>query len=572
MDLRSFAQAIRKFWWLIVLITLLGAGGAIVITLNTAPKYASSVTFFVSTPSSADGNALQADQFAQFRVNSYVELLRSGQLADLVAREPGVGLTSAEVTRHISASARTNTVLLSATATDTSKARALAITTAIAKTFPAMVNRLDQRSSKTTTVLNVVSGPTLSNTPISPRRTLNIGLGILIGLALGLAAAFLRELTDTTMRSVEAVEAAAGFPVIGTINFEKGAKKAPLIVEGSTRGGRGEAIRKLRTNLQFVDVDDPVRVIVVTSSVAGEGKSTTAANLAIMLAETGQRILLIEADLRRPRLAEYLGLERAVGLTNVAAGQVSIDDVLQPWGAGGLTVLASGSIPPNPSELLGSHSMRDIISSLRERFEMIIIDTPPLLPVTDGAVVAAFADGVVVVVRYGKTSRSQLAQSIKALESVDARVLGAVLNMRPMKEWAKRRHDEYGYYQDSRDADPMRRRGGRGVTKLRGADTRSTAEGEGESEPSPTSRDHAARHTDLDEILGDGESAAQAEDSRTRSRDEAGTATRATPAVTSLRRAARTLRPTPHGRPRDTTKPRAEDDPAASFRETRPSA
>jgi capsular exopolysaccharide synthesis family protein len=494
MDLRSFAHAIRKYWWLVLLVTLLGAGGATAMTVNTAPKYASSVTFFVSTPSSADGTALQADQFAQLRVNSYVELLRSEQLADLVALEPGVGLSADAVIHRISASARTNTVLLSATATDTSKQRSLAITRAIATTFPAMVNRLDQRSSKTTTVLNVVSGPTLGNSPVSPRKTLNIGLGILIGLALGLAIAFLRELLDTSMRSVEAVESAAGVPVIGTINFDKTAKKAPLILEGQGRTGRGEAIRKLRTNLQFVDVDGPIRVIVITSSVAGEGKSTTSANLAIALAEAGQRVLLIEADLRRPQVAQYLGLERAVGLTNVAAGQVSIDDVLQPWGTGGLTVLASGSIPPNPSELLGSHSMRDIISSLRERFEMIIIDTPPLLPVTDGAVVSAFADGVVVVVRYGKTSRSQLSQSIRALESVDAHVLGAVLNMRPTKESAKRRYYEYGYYGDLADADPLRGRAVRARKRVREGAKGAPAEVDRRSELVPNKSRHPVKY------------------------------------------------------------------------------
>jgi capsular exopolysaccharide synthesis family protein len=206
----------------------------------------------------------------------------------------------------------------------------------------------------------------------------------------------------------------------------------------------------VRTNLQFVDVDHPIKLIVVTSSIAAEGKSTTATNLAVVFAETGSRVLLIEADLRRPRVSDYLGLERAVGLTNVLAGQVSIDEVLQRWGTDGLTVLPCGSIPPNPSELLGSQNMVDLLTGLRQRFDTIIIDTPPLLPVTDAAVASVLADGVVVVVRYGRTNRAQLAAAVRSLESVDARVLGCVLNMQPAKQAEGRgRYDGYGYYEDA---------------------------------------------------------------------------------------------------------------------------
>jgi non-specific protein-tyrosine kinase len=211
--------------------------------------------------------------------------------------------------------------------------------------------------------------------------------------------------------------------------------------------------RQLRTNLQFVDVDHPPRAVVVTSAVPGEGKSTTAANMAITFAQAGSRVLLIEGDLRRPKVAEYLGVEGAVGLTNVLVGQVGIDDVLQPWGRSGLWVLPSGSVPPNPSELLASQNMTELLRDLETRFDLILIDAPPLLPVTDGAVAAARADGALLVVRYGHTTRAQVQLAVESLEAVDAHLLGCVFNMAPAKGGSAY---SYGYgYEDRPGARPM---------------------------------------------------------------------------------------------------------------------
>jgi capsular exopolysaccharide synthesis family protein len=242
--------------------------------------------------------------------------------------------------------------------------------------------------------------------------------------------------------------------VRGAISYDDSAKDSPLILNSSARSVRAEAFRQLRTNLQYVDVDNPLQVIAVTSSVAGEGKSSTATNLAVSFAQAGAKVLLIEGDLRRPRVAEYLGIEGGIGLTNVLTGRLAIDDVLQPWGKGGLTVLASGPIPPNPAELLGSKSMAQLLQSLKEKFEIIIVDTPPLLPVTDGAIISAEADGAILVVRHGKTTRNQVARATASLEAVDARILGAVMNMTPTRG-ADAYGYGYGYYDDAGGARPQ---------------------------------------------------------------------------------------------------------------------
>lgn len=512
MELASFGRALRKFWWLIVVTTVLGVGIAALLTARAQREYASYVTFFVSTPPSANGGtALQADQFAQLRVNSYVILARSSGLAKAVLDDPsvkGLGLDQRGVTSRLTASSQSGSVVLTVKATDSSKARSLALVTAVGNQFPKFVKTLDPEKSQTT--LTPVSGPTLNSAPVSPRKKLNYGLGFLVGVAIGLAIAFLRELLDTSIRDPEGIDAATGLATIGAIDFEKAARTAPLIVQSQGRSSRAEAMRQLRTNLLFVDVDRPAQVIVVTSSVAAEGKSTTVANLAIVLAESNQRVLLIEADLRRPRVTDYLGIERAVGITNVLAGQVGLDDVLQPWGSSGLTVLPSGHVPPNPSELLGSEAMRELLAQLRQRFDFIVIDTPPLLPVTDAAVMATEADAVALVVRYGKTTRNQLATAVSSLESVDARVVGAILNMQPQSSNKRGRYDGYGYHEDAPGRDPAgaigrrarKNAGVRGDSHPAGAGTPVAVSARASSRPGTHTGADAADRSINDELAG----------------------------------------------------------------------
>ncbi|TKV61696.1 polysaccharide biosynthesis tyrosine autokinase [Nakamurella flava] len=447
LDMRAYGRAIRKSWWLVLLLAVLGLGAGVLITAKATPQYQSSITWFASTPTNGDGTPLQADQYAQRRVNSYVGLLTSEKLSDLVV-EKNPALTRDQVQSSITASADLNTVLLSATVTASSPATSLAIATGVADTFGTMVQQLENRGTDNpTVVLNVVSGPTLNPVPVSPKKTLNYALGLVVGLAAGLALAILRTILDTTVRSPQALRELTGAPVLATIASDRGARRSPLIVDRSAQSGRAEAFRQLRTNLQFVDLQEPVRTLVVTSSLPDEGKSSTAANLAVAFAESGRRTLLVEADLRRPKVADYLELERAVGLTDVLLGGVDINDALQPWGNLPLTLLASGTIPPNPSELLGSPVMAELMASLSTSFEMVVIDTPPLVPVTDAAIAATLADGAILIVRYGRTSRADIAAAVRSLDAVGARNLGSVLTMVPPgggASYGAARYNTYG--------------------------------------------------------------------------------------------------------------------------------
>jgi capsular exopolysaccharide synthesis family protein len=290
----------------------------------------------------------------------------------------------------------------------------------------------------------VVAGPVLDPVPVSPRPVRGYALAGLLGLLIGVGVAILREMLDVTIKTGETLRLVAAAPVLAVVPFDSKAKRSPLVMSGDPRSARAEAFRRLRTNLQFVDVDHPVQAIVITSSVPDEGKTTTSVNLAFAFAEMGRRVVLIEADLRRPRIAEYLGIEGAVGLSNVLAGQVAVGDVLQQWGHGDLHVLASGFVPPNPSEMLGSRNMAALLIRLRAEFDVIIIDTPPLLPVTDAAVVATHADGAVLVARSGKTAQARVRTALAGLRAVDSRVLGCVLNMQPNKGNVDYSYGTYG--------------------------------------------------------------------------------------------------------------------------------
>jgi non-specific protein-tyrosine kinase len=366
-------------------------------------------------------------------VKSYAKIADSPAVTAAVVRQLGLDLTPTQLASKIDATAPADTVLVDIAVQDPSARRARDVANSVATQFAKVVGDLErpaagQRSPVSVTVVRPADLPT---DPVSPRPALNITLGLLLGLALGIGVAVLRETLDSSVKSSEDLQKLTGSSALGVIAYDGQAQRNPLVSQVDSRTGRGEAFRTLRTNLRFVDVDNPPGAVVVTSSIASEGKSTTACNLAITLASAGVRVILVEADLRRPRVADYMGVEGAVGLTDVLIGRAQLDDVLQPWGSQQLSILTSGALPPNPSELLSSAQMNEIIGALRSRADIVLIDAPPLLPVTDAAVLARECDGAIIVVRQGKTSREQVARALDALRSVDARVLGTVLNMAP---------------------------------------------------------------------------------------------------------------------------------------------
>lgn len=435
MDLRDFLRVLRRRWRIVAALLTLAVVTAVTVTALSTRVYQADAEVFVSLQDAGSGttsNAYQGNLFSQERVKSYAKIANSPKVTAAVITQLGLDLTPAQLAARITATAPTDTVLVDLVVKDPSPVRARDIANAVSLQFKKVVQDLEKPATGRSPVsVSVVRPADLPVAPVSPRTKVNIALGVLVGLALGIGVAVLRETLDTTIKTSEDLQKLTGSSALGIISYDGLAQKNPLVSQMDSRTGRGEAFRTLRTNLRFVDIDNPPQTVVVTSSVASEGKSTTACNLAITLASAGVRVILVEGDLRRPRVADYMGLDGAVGLTDVLIGRAALDVVLQPWGNSTLSVLASGPLPPNPSELLGSAQMGELLKAMQARADIILIDAPPLLPVTDAAILGRECDGALVIVRYGKTTREQLTRSLGALGSVDARVLGTVLNMAP---------------------------------------------------------------------------------------------------------------------------------------------
>ncbi|MEP7334108.1 MAG: polysaccharide biosynthesis tyrosine autokinase [Terracoccus sp.] len=445
MELQDYLRVLRKRWRVISFVTLLVVALAAGITLATTKTYAASTQFFVSTSGNDNVAALQqGNTFTQARVKSYSQLIESPKVLSPVIADLRLDLTPEQLAAKVSSTIPLDTVIIEVTVTDTSAAQAARIADSIAKTFPQTIETIEQvQSGQPSPVkVTVTKGASVEPTPISPKPLRNIALGLVLGLLLGFGAALLRDLLDTSVKGERDLKQVTDRTVVGGIGYDSDAAAHPLIVQVDPRSHRAESFRSVRTNLQFIDVANPPKSIVVTSSVPGEGKSTTAANLALSLAETGQRVVVIEGDLRRPRLLDYLGLEGAVGLTDVLIGRVEVADVLQPVGASGLEVLGAGPVPPNPSELLGSTPMAELIKTLESRYDYVLIDAPPLLPVTDAAVLSTVVDGALVVVGAGIVTREQLRHALDSLDSVNGRVLGLIMNRVQAKDGAS----AYGSY------------------------------------------------------------------------------------------------------------------------------
>lgn len=450
MELQDYLRIVRKRWMTIVITTLVVVGLAAGWTALQTKQYTSTTQFFVSVSGTDDTMALQqGSTFTQQRVKSYAQLLKTPRALNPVLDELGEDTPTADLAEQITVTNPPDTILLEVSVTDSDPEHAQEIATAIGKTFPAVVSEVESpedESQASPIKVTLVEPASTSDTPTSPVPARNLALGLVLGLLLGVGLAVLRHLLDTTVRTDEDVEEVTEEPVIGAVHYDPRAGKEPLIVQSDPSSPRSEAFRAVRTNLMFVDAANHPRTILLTSSIPGEGKSTTIANLALTLAQSGSSVCLIEADLRRPRLMEYLGLEGSVGLTDVLIDRADLDDVLQPYGANRLEVIGAGAIPPNPSELLASDAMSRVLSQLSVRFDYVLIDTPPVLPVTDAVVLSTKVDGVIVLVGTTIVRKEQLEATLESLGAVDNTLLGLVLNRVGHKTSGGYGSGYYGYY------------------------------------------------------------------------------------------------------------------------------
>jgi capsular exopolysaccharide synthesis family protein len=443
-DLRDYVRILRKSWASILAFVVIGVGAGVGLTLATTKVYQADVQMFAATPGGDSSGVNQANIYAQQVVQSLTAAATSPRVTVPVVKQHKLAITANQLAGKITADAPLNKVLINLHVTDTNPQNAARLANFVANEFTTVAANLLQTDAggKSVVKLTVIQPAEVPSAPITPNKILNIGLGLVVGLLIGVGVAVLREVLDNTVNGPSDFED-LGVAVLGLVPFDKRTPRSPIAFRSDPHSARSEAYRQLRTNLQFVDVDNPPRIIAVTSAVPGEGKTTTAINLAAALAEAGARVCLVEADLRRPSVAKVLGLVGDVGFTTVVIGKAPIETVLQNAGRN-LAVLTSGPIPPNPSELLISQHARQVIAELARNVDFTIIDTPPLLPVTDGAELATMADATLLVHRASKTTRDQAMRSIQALDKVGKRPVGVILNM--LTRGAGKYDGEYAYY------------------------------------------------------------------------------------------------------------------------------
>ena len=442
MELKDYWTTVRRRWRWVASCLLLAVAAAAALTWAATPQYSSSTRLFISTSQSDESSAYTGNLFATQRVTSYADLVTSRQLAERVADDLGLTTDSRLLTGQVSAAVVPETVMLEITATDPDPQRAADIAQTYGEQLTELIDELETPQGKRDAVVKatMVDAAEANGDPVSPQPLRNLALAGVLGLLLGVGVAVARELLDTSVKGAEDVTEITDAPILGNIFTDPDAKRAPAEVL-ATATPWAESFRVLRTNMQYVEVDHEQKVFVVTSSLPGEGKSTTAVNLALTMSQAGHRVALVECDLRRQLIADRLELDGAVGTTSVLICKIDARDALQPYADTSLDVLACGPIPPNPSELLQSQAMEKLLVDLRSDYDVIILDAPPLLPVTDAALLATRADGAVVVVRHGRTTRDQLSHAVERLEAVDAKLLGMVINMTP----AKKAGSGYGY-------------------------------------------------------------------------------------------------------------------------------
>jgi polysaccharide biosynthesis transport protein len=484
-ELRDYLRVLQRRKTTIALTTLVIVGAALAFSFLQTPIYEGTAEVLVRPRTSEQvvtPNANQTPADPQRSIDTEIKVLQSRTVEDAVrsklGRVPDVSASSAGQTDVISISVRNTNArraardanVYAATYLDVRRKQAEddflsagkdvqakvndlqrqidALGLAGSPAIDAQRNSLEQQQSYYRQQLDqlqvsaqisqsgggqLVSRATAPSSPVAPNKIRNALLALALGLLLGIGFAFLREYLDDSIRSKEDLErTTGGLPVLGLIpalSTWKNHETSFLVTAAQPKSSAAEAYRSLRTSVQFLGLDRPIHSLLVTSPTKEEGKTTTLTNLAVSVAQTGQRVILLDCDLRRPRIHEFFGLSNGSGLTSVLLGTDPLAEAVQPVkGYPSLALLASGPQPPDPSELLSSQRTRELFDALRSRCDLLLIDSPPVLPVTDPLVLSAIADSTLLVVAAGQTTKRALHRAVELLTQIDAPLMGTVLN------------------------------------------------------------------------------------------------------------------------------------------------
>jgi len=486
-DLRDYLRVIRRRKWVIVASTLIVAGVALAVSLSQAPVYSAEANLLVSESdprsSSIDAALAAISSQPERGLQTQVRMMKMRPAFEAAIRSLDLRMPPERLIARTEIVSEGQTNVITVRVTDGDAERAAKMANAVAAEYALWVRdfsrrRISAAADQVETQLDQVRGELLdlgagSNAtarekmaltiagqdyaglseqlrqlrireemevgpvqvvnvaavptePIAPRPARNAMLGLIVGLTFGLGVAFVTEYLDNTVKSSEEATEITGAPVLGIVPLQKG-EDLGVPVSASATSPVAEAFRGIRNSLDFINFQHDIHVVLVTSAAPGEGKSTVAANLASGLARAGKKVVLVSVDFHRPKSATYLGGSENLGLSHVLSDQYALERCLQAVGDDGLVVLASGKVPPNPSELLGSERMGALVEDLKGRADWVILDGPPVLAVADTTAVSKWVDGTLVVVRSGKTERDALGRAVDMLAGVGAKIIGAVL-------------------------------------------------------------------------------------------------------------------------------------------------
>jgi polysaccharide biosynthesis transport protein len=475
---RSYVMLLRRRKWWVTTLALLGLAISLTFTLTARKQYSATAQILVQSPVDQTTPGVTQPPVTQTDVETELTLVSSAPIVDSVRRQLGAvpGITAAEVgqtnviaitatspsppqaARVANAYARDFVAYRQATASQNlaaaesqlraqidrlahqlgllhGRAKTSAVATALASQLAVLKEQLAQMQVSAAADIAGVELVTPAQTPTSPsspQPALDALLGLAAGLLTGLGAAFARDSLDDRLSSKEAAEHAGSAPVLALVPMVpswRRRQKAMVVALTEPTSPTAESYRSLRTSLQFARQEGQLRSLMVTSPAASEGKTSTLANLGVVFAQAGDRVLMVSCDLRRPRLGEFFGLDERTGLTTVLAGQQELEKAIQPVrGHDRLWVLGAGRVPTNPAELLNQAAAGEVFGALAERFDLVLIDSPPLLPVTDAVVLSQHADATLMVVAAGQTRKADLRRAAEKLHQVGVTVLGTVLN------------------------------------------------------------------------------------------------------------------------------------------------
>lgn len=452
-------EALRKFWLLIVGFAIIFGAAGFAISSASQPQFQARASLYFTLTQGTSGTDLnQGSAYTQNQMLSFARLATSSRVLEPVIEELGVQLTPRELARSITIAIPQDTVVLDVTAGSIDPDRAAATANAVANELASVVREVAAESTEGAPNISasLIDDAVPPTTQTSPNKSRDAVLAAAIGFLLGVLAAFIATIADTRVRNEAAVARVTNLPVLGSVMRTRRGSPASLIIAREPHSPAAESMRRIHSALAYSSLDTASRKLLIASASPSEGKSTFATNLAVTLADAGERTIVIDADLRRPRVGEIFGHDNSVGLTTALLGDVELDEAVVAWGKRGPDVLSSGAVPPNPAAILTSRAFRSMLEQISERYEAVVIDSPPVLSVADSNLLAPMVDGIVIVVDASKTRRAQLANAVRSIESAGGQILGIVLN----KVKAPRHRESY-YVQTPQ----KRRRGGRSGTR-----------------------------------------------------------------------------------------------------------